>query len=280
MSDRQLRELQWRLAQDPSAIDHMVRALERRGDQQGLCALGFHVVDASRPGWRVEVDGHLYVSSAPMRAERRRQTGRAAWCNACNSCVEVYWIPSRRWSKHLDASHLNVCPASEMTIVGVYERTMPEGLLYGQVLANGWRFDVEWHRRAIRSTADLVARVENVSSGMEYVAASQNGSGLSVCFRMGIAPSAGATFSLSFDGDPDAVEQERYEASLDDVPVFSGAGDGLLHPSVRVGQVTYIGMAAYDAGRATAEAGGSYLQIALAASAAALGRAVGPSDVS
>jgi hypothetical protein len=207
MSDVRLREMQRRFVEDPSAIEGLVRELERRRDQQGLCALGYHLVDAREPGWRVKVDGHVYVMSTAIRPHQ----GRAVWCSACNSCVDVHWVASRRWSKHRDASHINVCPASEMTILGVYDWTMPEGLLYGRVLANGGGFDVEWHRRASRTTADLVARVTNVYPDTEYVAVSQNGSGLGVCFRMGSAPCAGATFSMSFDGDADAVEQERFE---------------------------------------------------------------------
>lgn len=104
MSDERIRSLERAASQgDTEALEQLIRAHQRAGDQEALCGMGWHDVDASRPEreeWE-DLEGIDPIESRRINLDGQPYWGQfgtctVAVCCACHARLPVQWAKRRR----------------------------------------------------------------------------------------------------------------------------------------------------------------------------------------
>ena len=107
--------------------------------------------------------------------------------------IPVSLVLNRTYDKNGTDATNSLVTATPTSVEGIDADNSDDGVLYGQLVANGSNWDVEFYSDSGRTK--LVAKATAVASGAAFTATSQNRSGLSITWQLGGAESA-STFEL------------------------------------------------------------------------------------
>jgi len=109
---------------------------------------------------------------------------------------------TRTFTKTGDGTHVDFAAATGATaptVTGITNNNSNSGVLYCKIVT-GSTWTVNVYKSSSYATADLVASATGVSTNAAFTANAQNGSGLTVAWKSGTAPTNGNTVTLDVNG--------------------------------------------------------------------------------